>query len=53
MIDISIVFVTWNSANVLGEAMESVPEGIPVIVVDNASADGSVKIATGSWCQGH
>jgi hypothetical protein len=39
------VVVTWNSAAHVGEAVGSVPEGVPVVVVDNASRDGSAEVA--------
>ena len=39
------VIVTWNSAAHVAEAVRSVPEGVPVVVVDNASRDGSADVA--------
>lgn len=45
MSDVTVVVVTYNSAGVLGDALASVPDGVPTVVVDNASADGSVAIA--------
>jgi len=45
MIDLSIIIVTHNSADLIGPCLDSVlePSGIPleVFVVDNASADGT------------
>ncbi|MEQ1943992.1 glycosyltransferase family 2 protein [Mesorhizobium sp. VNQ89] len=41
----SIVLVTYNSAEVIGDATRSIPPGHQVIVVDNASRDDSVEIA--------
>ena len=41
---IAVVLVTWNSAAHVGEAVRSVPEGVPVVVVDNGSADGSAEV---------
>lgn len=41
----SIVLVAYNSADVIGGAIKSVPPGHQVIVVDNASSDQSVQIA--------
>lgn len=41
----TVVSVTYNSANVLAKMLASVPAGVPVIVVDNASTDGSVAVA--------
>ena len=37
--------MSWNSAVHVRDAITSVPEGVPVVVVDNASADGSAEIA--------
>ncbi|MEM9060162.1 MAG: glycosyltransferase family 2 protein [Pseudomonadota bacterium] len=45
MADVCVIIVAYNSAGVLAEAVSSVPDGIPVIVVDNASTDDSAKIA--------
>ncbi len=38
---VTIVLVTYNSKAVVGIALKSIPKGIPVIVVDNASSDGT------------
>ncbi len=40
-----MVIVAWNSAAHLEAAVRSIPSGVPVVVVDNASSDGSVSIA--------
>lgn len=40
-----VALVSWNSSLHLREAVASVPEGVPVLVVDNASSDGSAEIA--------
>ena len=40
-----VALVSWNSAAHLREAIASVPEGVPVVVVDNASSDGSANVA--------
>jgi N-acetylglucosaminyl-diphospho-decaprenol L-rhamnosyltransferase len=40
-----VAIVSWNSSLHLREAVASVPEGVPVVVVDNASSDGSAEIA--------
>jgi len=40
-----VAVVSWNSAAHLRDAIASVPEGVPVVVVDNASMDGSAEIA--------
>ncbi|MEO8584529.1 MAG: glycosyltransferase family 2 protein [Acidobacteriota bacterium] len=40
-----VAIVSWNSAAHLAAAVKSVPEGVPVVVVDNASTDGSVAAA--------
>lgn len=40
-----VAVVSWNSAAHLEEAIRSVPPGVPVVVVDNASSDGSASLA--------
>ena len=40
-----VAIVSWNSAAHLRDAIASVPEGVPVLVVDNASSDGSADVA--------
>ena len=45
MSDVTVIIVAYNSAVVLGEAIASVPDGVPVIVVDNASADDTAQVA--------
>jgi GT2 family glycosyltransferase len=42
---VAVVLVTWNSTAHVGDAVRSVPEGVPVVVVDNASGDGSAEVA--------
>ncbi|WP_339613970.1 ABC transporter transmembrane domain-containing protein [uncultured Parvibaculum sp.] len=42
---VSVILVTHNSAEVLGNALASLPDGVEVIVVDNASKDNSLEIA--------
>lgn len=42
---VATVIVTWNSAAHVADAVRSVPDGVPVVVVDNASADGSAEVA--------
>ena len=42
---ISAVFVTFNSARVIRQALQSLPRGVEAIVVDNASEDESVSVA--------
>ncbi|MEM7210439.1 MAG: glycosyltransferase family 2 protein [Pseudomonadota bacterium] len=43
--DVTVVFVTFSSCDVLPDAIASVPEGIPIISIDNASSDGSSTLA--------
>ncbi len=43
--DVAVVIVAWNSAHHVAEAIRSVPRGVRVFVVDNASQDGSAEIA--------
>jgi len=40
-----VAIVSWNSAAHLPAAVRSVPAGVPVVVVDNASTDGSADVA--------
>ena len=42
---VAAAIVTWNSASHVADAVRSVPPGIPVVVVDNASEDGSADAA--------
>lgn len=42
---VSVAIVSWNSAAHLAEAVRSVPPGVRVVVVDNASADDSADVA--------
>lgn len=42
---IAAVIVTWNSAAHVAQAVRSVPQGVPVVVIDNASQDGSAELA--------
>lgn len=42
---ISVVIVAYNSAAVLGKALDAIPSGVEIIVVDNASEDNSLQIA--------
>lgn len=41
MPDVTVVFVTYNSGAVIGAAVGSVPEGCAVVIVDNASPEGT------------
>lgn len=43
--DVTAVFVTFNSAGVIARTLRAVPADMPVIVIDNASHDDTVKIA--------
>jgi GT2 family glycosyltransferase len=40
---LTVVTVTWRSAETVGGLLASVPAGLPVVVVDNASPDGTVQ----------
>lgn len=48
MVDLSIVILSWNVRDLLRQCLESVASGRPlsaeIIVVDNASGDGSVEM---------
>ena len=42
---VTIVIVTWNGAHLLPECLDAVlPEGAPVLVVDNGSTDGTLAL---------
>jgi GT2 family glycosyltransferase len=43
-----VAIVSWNSAAHLAAAVKSVPAGVPVVVADNASSDGSADVARAS-----
>lgn len=45
MDEISLIVVTFNSGAVLARALETVPKGVEIIIVDNNSGDDSVLIA--------
>ncbi len=42
---VSVVLVTYDSAEVIGAALASLGDGVEVIVVDNASRDRTVEVA--------
>lgn len=39
--DITLVIVNYNGRDYIGPCLDSLPAGVPVVVVDNASRDGS------------
>jgi GT2 family glycosyltransferase len=43
---VTVVIVTFQSADTLQRCLESIPAGVETVVVDNASSDGSPEIAT-------
>jgi N-acetylglucosaminyl-diphospho-decaprenol L-rhamnosyltransferase len=43
--DIQIVTVAYNSAGVIGDMLASLPAGVPVVIVDNASTDSAALSA--------
>ena len=43
--DVTIVTVTYNSADVITVLLDSLPRTVPVVVVDNASTDNTVQLA--------
>lgn len=45
MAEAGVVIVTWNSAETIEACVRSVPAGVPVVVVDNASQDDTVERA--------
>ena len=42
---VTVILVTYNSAHVVGDALRSLPAGLPVILVDNASIDHTCEVA--------
>lgn len=42
---VAVIIVAYNSSSVIADAIKSVPSGNQVIIVDNASTDGSAAIA--------
>lgn len=46
------MIVTWNSSADIARAVASVPQGVPVVVVDNASADGAADLAEEARTEG-
>ena len=58
MVDLSIIIVNWNTKDLLFQCLESVYESagsltLEVIVVDNASTDGSVEMVRREFPQAH
>jgi GT2 family glycosyltransferase len=44
-LDVAVIGISYDSAAVLRGFLDSVPAGVPKIVVDNASTDGSADLA--------
>jgi N-acetylglucosaminyl-diphospho-decaprenol L-rhamnosyltransferase len=42
---VTLVTVSYNSARVLGGLLDSVPPGVPVVVVDNGGSDDTADVA--------
>ena len=49
--EVDIVIVTHNSADEISECVKALPAGARVIVVDNASSDGSADLAEALGCE--
>jgi len=45
----SVLIITYNSADVVGLALRSIPERVPIIVVDNNSTDSTVEYISSSF----
>jgi len=43
---VGVVVVTWNAADLVRPCLTSVPADIDVVVVDNASTDDTIRVAT-------
>ena len=48
---VSTLVVSWNSRGFLGRCLESLPVGTEVVVVDNASTDGSADFVAEKFPQ--
>ena len=46
-----VVVVTWNNAETIVDALTSVPEAVPVVIVDNASSDATVDVVRDAFPQ--
>ena len=51
---VSVIVVTWNSSDTIGECLASVgdsvvPSGVETIVIDNASADGTADLVASDF----
>ena len=44
MIDVAIIIVSWNVRDLLAACLASLPRSAEIVVVDNASSDGSVEM---------
>ena len=51
-LDLDVVIVTYESADCIAACVESLPPAPRVIVVDNASTDGSADLAAGARLRG-
>jgi GT2 family glycosyltransferase len=45
--EVTLLVVSYNSGGVLAECLASIPDGVRLVVVDNASTDGSADLAAG------
>lgn len=45
MREAGVVIVTWNSSATIAACLDSIPAGVPVAVVDNASDDDTLSVA--------
>lgn len=41
---VTVISVTYNSSQVIGGMLESIPLGVPIIIIDNASRDSSILV---------
>lgn len=44
--DLDLIVVTYNSERVLGKLLASIPASVNVVIVDNASTDGTAALAS-------
>lgn len=55
-LDVSVIIVNWNTRDILRDCLKSVCEQrkdilFEVVVIDNASSDGSVEMVKSEFCQ--
>jgi N-acetylglucosaminyl-diphospho-decaprenol L-rhamnosyltransferase len=44
-VEVSVCIVSYNCAMVIGACLDTIPAGIPVLIIDNGSKDDSIQVA--------